>query len=229
MPVAARRDAGVDHGPDGGQHILVGQRWWVFVKDGVGFERELVDRQMRRRPLQRLIDIALGIGQRLTGQADHQIKIEVVEHASSGLDSTARLRAIVHAAQRGKLGIVEGLDADRQTIDAGRAIRGVTPRLIRAGIGLQRDLAVGRQRQAGTHGGQQPFDPRARQQAGGAAANENAVNVAPPDRRQRGFQVGLQRRQIGFLGNVPGVVDGVGIEVAIGTLAHAPGDMDVQR
>jgi hypothetical protein len=58
--------------------------------------------------------------------------------------------------------VVEALHADRQARDAGRAEGAEALALEGAGVGFQRDLAAGLQRQPGADVGQQPVDAAAR-------------------------------------------------------------------
>ncbi len=65
------------------------------------------------------------------------------------------------------------------------------------------------------------------QQAGRAAAEENAVHAPPPNQRQRLLEVGGQRGNIALLGKLAARF--MRVEVAVRALAHAPGDMHIQR
>jgi hypothetical protein len=76
----------------------------------------------------------------------------------------------VHAADAPAARVVEALHADRQPGDTGRAEGAEALALEGAGVGLQRDLAAGLQRQAGADVGQQPVD----------ASGENRLGVPPP-------------------------------------------------
>jgi hypothetical protein len=76
---------------------------------------------------------------------------------------------------------------------------------------------------------QQAVDGLRREQAGRAAADEDAGNFPAPDLGHSLFQVAQQGVQISGLGNPANpAARRVGIEIAIGALAHAPGNMDVQ-
>jgi hypothetical protein len=118
---------------------------------------------------------------------------------------------------------------DRQARDARRAEGTEAVFLEGAGVGLHRHFAARRQRQARADVGQQPVDGRGRKQAGRAPANEDAVHLATPDQRQRGFQVGAQGVQVALLGQGLAAVTGVRVEVAVRAFAQAPGNVHVQR
>ncbi len=77
--------------------------------------------------------------------------------------------------------------------------------------------------------GQQPVDRRGREQAGRAAADKDRMDRAAPDQRQRGLEVGHQRVEVGFFGQVASPPRLVRIEVAVRALAQAPRHMDVER
>src|SRR5207253_3453707 len=100
--------------------------------------------------------------------------VEGVELARRLLERRARLRAVVHAAERVQLRVVEALYAHRQPGDAGLAVGAEAVLLEGAGVGFERDLAARLQRQARTHVGQQLVDRVRREQAGRAAADEDA-------------------------------------------------------
>ena len=94
-------------------------------------------------------------GQRLAGQRVHQVEVEGVKRLRGFFDGGQGLRAVVHAAQRQQVRVVEALHADRQPRDA-RATEGLEAVLLEgAGVGLERDFAVGRQRQPGADVAQQ--------------------------------------------------------------------------
>jgi hypothetical protein len=168
-----------------------------------------------------------GLFQRLAGQREHQVEVEVVEVGVRDLDRLLRLVLVVDAAQRLQMPAVEALDADRQAVDAAGAVGLELLGLEGAGIGFHRDLGVDLQRQQRAHVGQQAVQRCRRHQAGRAAADEHRVDLAAPDQRQRLFEVGAQRVQVGLLRHR--AVRFVRIEIAVRALAHAPGPVDVQR
>ena len=143
--------------------------------------------------------------------------------------STARRASplVVDAPERMQMLRVEALDADGQPVDAQRAEVGELLRLERPRVGLQGDLGIRRQRQARANRGQDLVERMRGQQAGRAAAEEDAVHAPAPDQRQCLLEVGGQRRDVALLGKLAARF--MRVEVAVRTLAHAPGDMDVQR
>jgi hypothetical protein len=155
---------------------------------------------VRRRKGQRGVEVALPAPPGLPGQRVHQVDVEGVEGRRRLGDRRARLRAVVHAADAREHRVVEALHADRQPRHAGAAVGAETLALEGAGVGLQRDLAAGLERQPRADVGQQAVDGRRREQAGRAAADEDAVPRAAPDQRQRGLEVGAQRVQVARLG-----------------------------
>jgi len=104
---------------------------------------------MFRRQRQCGFDVGLCAIQILAGQGVHQIDVDVVEASRASLgESGQRVGAAVDAPQRRQTRVVEGLRAQRQPVDAGGAQRREVAALDRAGVGLQCDLGVCRQRQA---------------------------------------------------------------------------------
>ncbi len=119
---------------------------------------------MRRCAVQRLPHIGLRLRERLARQREHQVEIEVVEAALRNLDRLQCLSAIVDATERSQFRLIEGLDADRQTIDARVAIGPEALRVEGARIGLQRDFAVDLERQQRPHIRQKLFQPACAEQ-----------------------------------------------------------------
>ncbi len=75
--------------------------------------------------------------------------------------------------------------------------------------------------------GEQPIDGRGGEEAGRAAADEHGADLAAPDRRQRGLEIGEQRIDVRVFGNRAARL--VRVEVAVRALAHAPRQVHVQR
>ena len=94
---------------------------------------------------------------------------------------------------------IEALDADRQAVHAGGAVRRELRRFERAGIGFERDLGVGRERHARAHGRQDRVDRLGAQHARRAAAEENRVDAPAPDERQRLVEIRDERIDVGSL------------------------------
>jgi hypothetical protein len=210
-----------------GCHVVVGQPRRVLGEEGVGLDRQVVDRQVRRLERQRLLQVGLQLGQRLAGQRIHQVEVEGVEGARGLLERGLRLRRVVHTAEHLQLAVVEALHADRQPGDAGLPVAAKAIALEGARIGFQRDLAARFQRQPRAHVGDQRFDALRREQARRAAADEDGVHAASPDERQRRLEVGAQRIEVARLRHAAGRF--VRVEVAVRALLQAPREMDVQR
>src|SRR5207247_9443225 len=99
--------------------VLVGQRGWMPVKKRVRLEREMVEGQMRRARLERRVDIGARLGQRLLGERDHEIEVDVVERVPGDFDRAPSFAVVVNAAERFEVLGIEGLNADREPIHAG--------------------------------------------------------------------------------------------------------------
>src|SRR5690606_21746235 len=95
-----------------------------------------------------------------------------------------------------------------------------------AGIGLQRDFQPRREAQPRAGALHEAVDRRGGEQARRAAAEEHAVHGATPGQRQVVVEIGQQRIHIALERQRPARL--VRIEVAVRTLAHAPGEVDVE-
>jgi hypothetical protein len=160
--------------------------------------------------------------------AEHEIEIEILEaRRARGFGGAQRRVAPVDAPERLQFFILEALNADGQAIDPGFP---ETPEVFlvhRAGIGLEGDLDILVERQARANPGQQTVNGLGREQARRAAADENRMHDPPPHARQVLLQVAQQRVDVFLLRNLfPRLVR---IEIAIRALAHAPGDVHVER
>ena len=122
----------------------------------------------------------------------------------------------------------QALHPQGQAVDPGRAIGREVGRVRRARIGLQGDFGRRVQGQALANAGQQPGDGGPGEEAGGAATDEEGDQGRQPrsQPRQIPIEIAEQGLHIGLLGD--GLAGGMGIEVAIGALANAPGDVDVK-
>ena len=200
-----------------------GWRW----NERVRLERQVIERQMRRRERKRSGEIRARGVHRLLRQRVHEIEVHVAEDHQRGFRGAPRLVGVVHAAQRLQRDRVEALDAERQPVHAGAEEIGEFLPLERAGIGLERHLGIGQQRHARANAREQPVDGGRAEEARRAAADEHRDDLAAPDRRQRKLQVGQQRIDVGVLRHVAARF--VRVEVAVRTLADAPWDVHVER
>jgi len=94
----------------------------------------------------------------------------------------------VAAAERFQRGIVEGLGADREAIDASRRMLG-EQRLV-LGIGFERDLTIGIEHEGARSGVDQAREFAAAQQRWRAASEEQAGGVAAAEALGVRFDVG---------------------------------------
>ncbi|MPN31035.1 hypothetical protein SDC9_178506 [bioreactor metagenome] len=176
------------------------------------------------------VQVGPGLVQGLTGQAVHQVQVEAFEVAGGQLDGGPGLVIVVDAPQRLEVARVEALDAQGQSRHPGGGEGGELAGLGGARIGLQGDLGPRSQGQSRPHRAEQALQGGTGEQAGGAAADEDGTHRPPPHQGQGRFQVGDQGIHIGVFGNRADAAPGlVGVEVAVGALAHAPGHVDVQR
>ena len=105
-------------------------------------------REVRGRQLQRDAHVFERAREILARQRVHQVQVEIAE--SRGVQfrhCNARVVAAVDAAEARKLCGREALRAERDAIDAGGAVFGKAPALDGAGVGLERDLGAGLERQ----------------------------------------------------------------------------------
>ncbi len=254
------RQAGVaGQGGDAVQHlegeVVFGQaRRRLHREARVRLQRQVIDAQVRWLEGERPPQVALAARQVLAGQRVHQVDVESVEGTPRLLDRGDGLGLVVHAAQQLELRVVEALHADRQPRDAGRTEGAEALALEGPRIGLERDLAVRQQWQTRADVFEQPADRVGREQAGRAAADEDADDAAPPHERQRGFEIGAQRIEVaGFLWQALGQRFGSGfpgpdhapqgggdrrergggqfmrVEVAVRALLQAPRQVNVER
>lgn len=164
----------------------------------------------------------------LPGQTVHQIDVDLVKtdlaRGGNGLDG---LVGVMDASQSGQGVIVKTLHPHREPVDAGAAKICKALALEGARIGFQRDLDVRCQRHAFTNAGQQPLVTDAADQTGRAATDEDGRQRPPLDIGQLGVEIGQQRLDIGRFGQL--FQKRMRVEIAVGALAHAPWDMDIER
>ena len=134
------------------------------------------------------------VGDRLLRQPHHQVERDVVEAGRARhAEGLARPRRRVEPAETLKLLVPEGLDTEAQTIDAGGPKSLQPLGRHRLGIGLERDLGVGRHREGVPACLDDRPDFARLEQRRRAAAKENGVGVGPirlaPDLLQEGGDV----------------------------------------
>ena len=227
VEVAGVSEPLIDHVLHVGGEFRVRQRRRMAVKEGVGFQREVVGRKVGGAEAQRRIDVLLSLLQRLLRQGVHQVEVDIVEMRLRNADRAARLFATVNAAQRLQLRGIEALDADREAVDAASAVIAKLGRFERAWIGFQRDFRIGGEIEPGAERRQQFLDRARGEQARRAAAEKYRIHAPAPDLRQGKFQVGDQRAHVVLLRRL--APDLVRIEVAVRALFYAPGNMHIER
>ncbi len=165
---------------------------------------------------------------RLLRQAVHEVEVEVADAGCAQLrDCLADLAARVDPAQRREAAVVETLRAERDPVDPGVPVRGECPVLDRAGICLERDLRVARNRQQIAEPRKHRLDGAGGEQARRSAAEEDRHDLAPGDRACRELKVVEQCREIHAFGHACRR-DGMRVEVAVRALAHAPRQVHVE-
>jgi hypothetical protein len=201
--------------------VRLAKRCWL--------DRQVVDRQVRRLEGQRLCQVGAPAGQRLARQRVHQVEVEGVEgRAASSTAARAWARSCTRPSAFRCASSKLCTPTDRRVTPAARKARkrsrSKVPGLASSVISQPAPAAAGR--------GCRPAGGRClgREQAGRAAADEDAVHRPAPDQRQRGLQVGAQGVEVALLGQ-PGAppARNVRVEVAIGALAQTPGQVHVQR
>ena len=227
MSIAGGCGVLLDHLLHVGAGIVVRQHRRELRENRVRLQRQVVQRQVRRRRGNRDAKVGARLFQRLPGQRIHQVEIEIVEMPMRDLDGATRLCIVMNAAERLQMFAVEALNTDRQTVDPAVAIRPEAFRFEGAGVGFHRDLGCAIQRQQGADIGHQAVEAGGRHQARRAATDEDGVDLAAPDQRQRVFQVEPQGVEVGALRHRVGRL--VRIEVAIRTFLHAPRVVHVER
>src|SRR5690606_19405962 len=159
--------------------VVVGQRWRAAMERGSRLERELIPRDMRRLEGERPARVARRTFYRVTGQAVHQIEVDMREsRAARGADGRAGPSAVVHASERRELRISKALHADRKTIDARFAEGGVAGRIGGAWVRLERDLGVGREFDSRANPIEQTSDRIGGEEARRPAADIDALHLS---------------------------------------------------
>jgi hypothetical protein len=168
----------------------------------VRLQRQVVDRQVRRRKGQRRVQVAPQRRQVLPGQRVHQVEVEGVEGFGGLLDRGACLgasctRPMRRSAASSKL----CTPIDSRVTPAARKARKRSRSKV-PGLASSVTSQARRQRQVGAQVGQQAVDALGAEQAGRAAADEDAVHRPAPDQGQRGFEIGAQGIEVARFGQV---------------------------
>ena len=104
---------------------------------------QLIERQMLGGFRDRELQLVRPHRGRLLGAGVDQVERIAVERAARDRDRIERLARAVQPAQRFQRGIVERLHAERDAVDAGRAIAGKARGLDTGRVGLERDFGIG--------------------------------------------------------------------------------------
>src|SRR5208337_1501370 len=120
----------------------------------------------------------------------------------------------------------EALRAERYPIHAGRAIFLKAAALDGARIGLQGNFGILRERDPAPQRGEQTCETLGRKQARSAAAEEHRLDPALLQLRQLGVEVADQDIDIALGWGLR--FERVGVEVAVWTLAHTPGQVHIE-
>ena len=195
------------------------------VEHRATLDGELIDREMRAGMFQRPGEFPPPALSGLAGPGVYQVERDALEQRTRGGD---RFESLVHAvlpAERGEPLRVQGLHAERQAADAGRAKGGKPGRLHRCRVGLQGDLDVVRGVPACLGGLDRRGDGLGRHQRRGAAAEKDGLQ--PAARRQPGEVTDLGDQRIAPAPLVDRGLD-MAVEVAIGAFGPAERPVDVE-
>ena len=143
----------------------------------IGFDRQMVCRNMRRRQLQRTLETPPQRVGPETRHAEDQVDRNILETSALRIaHRTLGLRGVVTAVHHPQARVVERLDADRQPVDS-RPAQGVevAGRQV-VGIGLHRDLLHGRAVETGGGAADQTA-----QRLGSAQRRRPAAEIECPD------------------------------------------------
>ncbi len=211
------------------RRILVGESGGrPGMENRVGLQRELVPGQMFRAECNSLPDVRHCPGRILPRQRVHEVEVDVAEaRCAGGFERAHDIPGAMDAPQRVQHPVVETLCAEGQPIDAGAEIAGRIAALHGAGVRFQRYLCAVGQPELPGDPVQQPPDLVWREQARRAAPQEYADQFAAPGTGGLERQVRLEGAEIPRPRRI--VTGSVGIEVTVGALAHAPGQVHVQR
>ena len=183
---------------------------------------------MRGGELDGLLQIGQGLRYALSGQPMHQIQIETAQRQAGSLTGCGDgLGRIVDASQRLELLGVEALDAYADPVHAGSLIGSKAACFHGPRIGLHGDLDMGGKGDARRYPLQQPAYGVGAKQAGGATTDKDGIQLPSCYRVQLLLQILEQGADIALLIGI--LFEGMGVEIAVGTLLHTPGDMDVER
>ena len=199
-----------------------------MIEDRSGLERELIVRDVRGLKLDCATKILKRFLDGLLRQAVHQIQIEIVEPGTPQfVHRSMNILSAMDASKRFQLLLVEGLHAERHASHAGFAIPREATMLDGSRVRLERHFQLVTDDESRSHRFQEQTDLLGTEQARRAAAEENRDERSIAHLRQIVVEILDQRLDVLALRHV--LRHRMRVEIAVGTLAHAPGQMHVQR
>ncbi len=170
-------------------------------------------------------ELGLPGGKRLRRSRIDQVEGKPRKDASRKLNGVPRFGRIVDAPERLQRLVVERLHAEREAIDARRAIAAEALRLGTAGIGFERHLRFGRDRPETGDRIEHRFDGRRLHQRRRAATKEDRGDGAA--RRQSREVEKFLAKCRGEARLVGRLMPDMAVEIAIGALRRAEGPVDI--
>ena len=110
----------------------------------VRFDRQLIERQVIARQIQRFRKFRAPRIRRLIGPRVNQVEGKPIERRARDIERRLRFRNAVNASELAQLIVAQRLHADRDAIDARFAKTAKPRRLDTVRIGFERDLGIGR-------------------------------------------------------------------------------------
>ena len=209
--------------------IGIGQRQFAGVikplKGCLRLDRQLVERQMIAGNRQRLPEFRLPRRKCLIGPRIDEIERRALKCSLRNIDGTPRLGDRVNASERAQIVIAQGLHADRNTIDASRAISGKASCIHAARIGFKRYLGIRRERKQPVDVFDECCHRRWLHQRRRAAAKKYGLCCALTDTLAHTDEFPPIGREIGRF--IPPAMPDMAVEVAIRTFLGAERPVDV--
>ena len=200
---------------------------YATVHRRAGLQRQAVGGEVVGSQLQGLLQRGLPLAEGLVREAVHEVDAEVGEAgAPGGNHRVPGLGGVVAAPQGRQVAVVERLDADAEPVEA--AVQpGLEPCLVQvARVGLQGDLGVRVQREGVADSAHDGAYVVSGQVGRRAAAEEDRADRGAAGQVAPEVNLALQRLRIAGHQRLNAFV---GVEVAVGALGLAEGDVDVER
>ena len=167
----------------------------------------------------RLLELGRPAVERLAGAGIDQVEGKPRKDLARQADRRQRLFDIVQPAEQSQIGVVQRLHAERDAVDAGRAIAAEARGLDRRGICLQRDLGAAGHGPVACHRIEHRGDRFRLHQRRRAAAEEDAGHLARSGAGAHRRKLGREGRREALL--VDRLVADMAVEVAIGAFGRA--------